>query len=68
MSTLSSYRRTTSDHFEPEQNLDPQAQRKLRGQLEQIDYIAFASNRWNLTASADPSVWAIISRLEAKAI
>jgi len=45
MSTLSSYRRTTSDHFEPEQNLDPQAQRKLRGQLEQIDYIAFASNR-----------------------
>jgi hypothetical protein len=45
MSTLSSYRRTVSDHFEPEQNLDPQAQRKLRGQLEQIDYIAFASNR-----------------------
>jgi len=45
MSTLSSYRRTINDHFEPEQNLDPQAQRKLRGQLEQIDYIAFASNR-----------------------
>jgi hypothetical protein len=45
MSTLSSYRRTVHDHFEPEQNLDPQAQRKLRGQLEQIDYIAFASNR-----------------------
>jgi hypothetical protein len=45
MSTLSSYRRTVSDHFEPEQNLDPHAQRKLRGQLEQIDYIAFASNR-----------------------
>ncbi len=45
MSTLSGYRRTINDHFEPEQNLDPQAQRKLRGQLEQIDYIAFASNR-----------------------
>jgi hypothetical protein len=45
MSTLSSYRRTVNDHFEPEQNLDPQAQRKLRGQLEQIDYIAFASNK-----------------------
>jgi hypothetical protein len=45
MSTLSSYRRTTNDHFEPDQSLDPHAQRKLRGQLEQIDYIAFASNR-----------------------
>jgi hypothetical protein len=45
MSTLSSYRRTVSDHFEPEQDLDPHAQRKLRGQLEQIDYIAFASNK-----------------------
>ncbi len=33
------------DHFEPEATLDPQAQRRLRGQLEQIDYTAFASNR-----------------------
>jgi hypothetical protein len=44
-STLSSYRRSTHEHFEPEQNLDPHAQRKLRGQLEQIDYTAFASNQ-----------------------
>jgi len=51
MSTLSSYRRTINDHFEPEQNLDPQAQRKLRGQLEQIDYIAFASNREMISQS-----------------
>jgi hypothetical protein len=36
--------RRTSDHFEPEV-ADPQDQRRLRGQLEQIDYTAFASNR-----------------------
>ena len=39
-----SYRRSL-DHFEPEEDSDPQAQRRLRGQLEQIDYIAFAANR-----------------------
>ncbi|HWE47142.1 MAG TPA: hypothetical protein VG407_14040 [Caulobacteraceae bacterium] len=37
-------RRVTADHFEPE-IADPQDQRRLRGQLEQIDYTAFASNR-----------------------
>lgn len=37
--------RSTRDHFEPEAMLDPQAQRKLRGHLEQIDYVAFAANR-----------------------
>ena len=34
-----------SDHFEPEVDSDPHAQRKMRGQLEQIDYTAFISNR-----------------------
>ena len=34
-----------SDHFEPDHNLDPQAQRRLRGDLEQIDYIAYAASR-----------------------
>ncbi len=45
MSTVqtNSYRRQR-DHFEP-QDSDPQEQRKLRGQLEQIDYAAFISNR-----------------------
>jgi hypothetical protein len=33
------------DHFEPDASMDPQAQRRLRGQLEQIDYAAFAANR-----------------------
>jgi len=33
------------DHFVPESSSDPAVQRKLRGQLEQIDYTAFASNR-----------------------
>lgn len=46
MSTsVSPYKRSSHDHFEPESTLDPQAQRKLRGHLEQIDYTAFASNR-----------------------
>ena len=39
------FRRSALDHFEPEVAQDPQAQRRLRGQLEQIDYTAFASNR-----------------------
>ncbi|MES2834662.1 MAG: hypothetical protein V4707_08155 [Pseudomonadota bacterium] len=45
MSTVqtNSYRRQR-DHFEP-QDSDPQEQRRLRGQLEQIDYAAFVSNR-----------------------
>lgn len=45
MSTVqtNSYRRQR-DHFEP-QDSDPHEQRKLRGQLELIDYAAFVSNR-----------------------
>lgn len=46
MSTrTNSYRRNVMDHFEPDVSDDPQAQRKLRGQLEQIDYTAFTANR-----------------------
>ena len=41
-SVTPSFRRS-HDHFEP-QDTDPQTQRRLRGQLEQIDYTAFASN------------------------
>ena len=41
----SSFHRHATDHFEPQENEDPQAQRRLRGALEQIDYTAFASNR-----------------------
>ena len=44
-SHLSSYRRHAADHFEPQDDSDPNAQRRLRGQLEQIDFTAFASNR-----------------------
>jgi hypothetical protein len=46
MSAIRTLRTTAhaSDHFEPE-NSDPQAQRRIRGQLEQIDYMAFACNR-----------------------
>ena len=45
MSTVqtSSYRRAR-DHFEP-QDTDPHEQRRLRGQLEQIDYAAYVANK-----------------------
>ncbi len=45
MTRTSSYRRPTSDHFEPGEDSDPHAQRRLRGHLEQIDYTAYVSNR-----------------------
>ena len=44
-SSVSGYRRPSSDHFEPEADLDPVARRALRGKLEQIDYTAYVSNR-----------------------
>jgi hypothetical protein len=34
-----------SDHFMPDESSDPHAQRKRRGHLEQIDYVAYAANR-----------------------
>ncbi len=43
--TRTSTVRSALDHFEPEINDDPQAQRRLRGHLEQIDYAGFAANR-----------------------
>lgn len=44
-SRASSYRRHATDHFEPQDDTDPAAQRRMRGQLEHIDFTAFASNR-----------------------
>ena len=43
--------RRTSDHFEPDEDVDPKVQRQLRGQLEQIDYTAYAANRKVLSAT-----------------
>ncbi len=46
MSTkVSSFKRYSQDHFVPEASDDTAAQRRLRGQLEQIDYTAYASNK-----------------------
>jgi hypothetical protein len=45
MSSVSGYRRQSNEHFEPDADLDPQAQRALRGKLEQIDYTAFLANK-----------------------
>ena len=45
MSTkMTSSIRRHSDHFEP-QDTDPHEQRRLRGQLEAIDYAAYVANR-----------------------
>jgi hypothetical protein len=49
--TRTSTVRTALDHFQPEMNDDPQAQRRLRGQLEQIDYTAFVANREAIAAT-----------------
>lgn len=43
--TRTSTVRSSLDHFQPEMNDDPQAQRRLRGQLEQIDYASFVASR-----------------------
>jgi hypothetical protein len=43
--TRTSTVRSALDHFEPTMDDDPQAQRRLRGYLEHIDYTAFAANR-----------------------
>lgn len=45
MSRAIGTRRAPSDHFEPGEDLDPKAQRLLRGALEQIDVMAYAANR-----------------------
>ncbi len=37
--------RRSADHFEPDDDADPKAQRHLRGLLDQIDYAAYAANR-----------------------
>jgi hypothetical protein len=46
--TRTSTVRSALDHFEPQETTDPAAQRRLRGQLEQIDYTAFAANKETL--------------------
>ncbi len=47
MSTVHAARRhmVETDHFHPEEALDPAEQRRRRGWLEQIDYTAYASSR-----------------------
>lgn len=42
--TRTTTRRIFGDHFEPDEAMDPKAQRALRGHLEQIDYLAYSAN------------------------
>lgn len=58
-----SFRRVALDHFEPEDASDPQAQRRIRGQLEQIDYIAFAANKELIGATLGPTDAKQVQRL-----
>ncbi len=44
-------RRITGDHFEPDDAMDPKAQRQLRGHLELIDYAAYDANRKVMSAT-----------------
>ena len=43
--------RAVSDHFEPDDAVDPKVQRQLRGHLEQIDLAAYAANKKLLSAT-----------------
>ncbi len=43
--------RSGGEHFEPDEAADPKAQRQLRGQLEEIDFAAYAANRKVLAAA-----------------
>lgn len=59
VTTVTQTWRRTSDHFEP-QDTDPHEQRRLRGQLEQIDYAAYVANReviGQMLAAADSAAF-----------
>jgi hypothetical protein len=55
--------RRTGDHFEPDDDVDPKAQRALRGHLEQIDYTAYAANKQVLGAALGDADAAKFQRL-----
>lgn len=54
------------DHFEPDSD-DPQAQRRMRGMLEQIDYAAYASNKAVIGAALGEVSAARLQRLAVAA-
>ena len=62
-----SVRRIGLDHFEPEADSDPAAQRRLRGHLEQIDYAAYAANTAVLAQAVGPLDAAAFQRLAVAA-
>jgi hypothetical protein len=60
------YRRVGPDHFEPRDD-DPIAERRLRGQLERIDYTAYAANREILAAGVGKLTGADFQKLACAA-
>ena len=65
-STMTSSYRRSRDHFEP-QDISPEDQRRLRGQLEQIDYAAFISNREVIARTLGQADMAAFQRLAVAA-
>ena len=63
MTRTNTVRRTGGDHFEPDDHIDPKAQRHLRGLLEQIDYTAYQANRQVLGAALGDADAAKFQRL-----
>ncbi len=59
-----SYRRQ-KDHFQPE-DMDPQEQRRLRGQLEQIDYTTYLANREIITHTIGKITTADFEKMAAR--
>lgn len=59
-----SYRRQ-KDHFQPE-DMDPQEQRRLRGQLEQIDYTTYLANREIITRTIGKITTADFEKMAAR--
>nr|WP_167176158.1 hypothetical protein [Brevundimonas terrae] len=59
-----SYRRQR-DHFQPE-DMDPAEQRRLRGQLEQIDYTAYVANREIIAATLGKITSADFEKMAAR--
>ncbi|MEI7932410.1 MAG: hypothetical protein WCI21_05065 [Alphaproteobacteria bacterium] len=59
--------RRTSDHFEPEMSDDPHVQKRMRAQLELIDYTAFVANREAIARDVGALDVAMIQRMAVSA-
>lgn len=63
ISRTNSVRRTSGEHFEPDESIDHKAQRHLRALLEKIDYTAYSANRRVLGQAIGPADVVMFERL-----